>query len=319
MADAAYSAERECVECGIHFPTVRRRGPVRRRCLTCSPIRPSKAPKRPQLRGTTYSYTCAGCAVAVETEYTSGARRSYCEPCAASRNEATKRNRHVDPHTCKGCGSVFTPKGRDRTTYCSRQCAFQTKSKAKAKWPNSPVKFVPCLICLGLFASRSGAKHCSDECRAEASRRYHQSRAVAAKHAIRSRPCMWCSAAFTPITPGKRFCGPVCARKHTRSMPTAKAHMRATRQRRKALLRGVTAERFDPLEILERDKWRCHLCGERTPKRLRGTYEANAPEVDHIIPLSKGGEHSRRNTACACRKCNLAKGDKTLGQLKLVA
>jgi 5-methylcytosine-specific restriction endonuclease McrA len=35
------------------------------------------------------------------------------------------------------------------------------------------------------------------------------------------------------------------------------------------------------------------------------------------MPLSKGGEHSYRNTACSCRECNLKKGDKAFGQLHL--
>jgi 5-methylcytosine-specific restriction endonuclease McrA len=90
---------------------------------------------------------------------------------------------------------------------------------------------------------------------------------------------------------------------------------------RKALSRGKVdgAERFDPLEVLARDGWRCHICGVSTPKRLRGTFDDRAPELDHIIPLAAGGEHTRLNTACACRKCNIAKSNKPLGQLRLVA
>jgi 5-methylcytosine-specific restriction endonuclease McrA len=96
---------------------------------------------------------------------------------------------------------------------------------------------------------------------------------------------------------------------------------RADKARRKAMGRGraVGAERFDPLEVLARDGWRCHICGISTPKRLRGTYHDQAPELDHITPLALGGQHTRQNTACACRKCNIAKGSRPLGQLRLVA
>ena len=96
---------------------------------------------------------------------------------------------------------------------------------------------------------------------------------------------------------------------------------RAEKARRKALQRGRIegAERFDPLEVLERDGWRCHICGISTPKKLRGTFDDRAPELDHIVPLAVGGEHSRRNTACACRKCNIEKGSRPLEQLRLVA
>lgn len=38
-----------------------------------------------------------------------------------------------------------------------------------------------------------------------------------------------------------------------------------------------------------------------------------APELDHIIPLAKGGPHTKANTARACRGCSLAKGDSFIG------
>jgi hypothetical protein len=86
---------------------------------------------------------------------------------------------------------------------------------------------------------------------------------------------------------------------------------------RRALMAGATAERFDPLEVLERDGWKCHLCKRPTPKRLRGSHDPRAPELDHIVPLGAGGEHTRRNTACACRSCNVRKSARPLGQLRM--
>jgi 5-methylcytosine-specific restriction endonuclease McrA len=71
---------------------------------------------------------------------------------------------------------------------------------------------------------------------------------------------------------------------------------------------GVEFERFDPFEIFERDGWRCYLCGEPTPPELRGTKNPRAPELEHLVPIAKGGLHTRENTACACRACNWKKG-----------
>lgn len=104
-----------------------------------------------------------------------------------------------------------------------------------------------------------------------------------------------------------------------RATPGYQATKRKAKAWRRAVERGCEAERFDPFEIFERDKWRCHLCGCKTLQSLRGTSQDRAPELDHIIPLSKGGQHTRANTACSCRKCNGAKGDRLLGQLRLVA
>lgn len=93
-----------------------------------------------------------------------------------------------------------------------------------------------------------------------------------------------------------------------------KARKKAAKLKR----RGAVVENVNPIEVFERDGWRCQLCGVRTPRKLRGTYNDKAPELDHILPISKGGEHSYVNTQCACRKCNGLKGDVPLGQMRLV-
>lgn len=86
---------------------------------------------------------------------------------------------------------------------------------------------------------------------------------------------------------------------------------------RKAKQREVEVEKVDPILVFERDGWKCHLCGSPAPKEKRGTYADDAPELDHIITIADGGEHSYRNTACACRACNIRKGSRSFGQLHL--
>lgn len=106
------------------------------------------------------------------------------------------------------------------------------------------------------------------------------------------------------------YCSP-CAGKRMRMLK------RISRDAGKARKRVQTVERVDPIKVFDRDGWRCHMCRRHTPRRLRGSFDPRAPELEHIVPLSKGGEHSYRNTACSCRECNLRKGDKVFGQLHL--
>jgi 5-methylcytosine-specific restriction endonuclease McrA len=73
-----------------------------------------------------------------------------------------------------------------------------------------------------------------------------------------------------------------------------------------------------PEIVFARDKWRCQLCKVRTPKRLRGTTHPRAPELDHIVPIAAGGDHTWNNVQCACRKCNGEKGSAPAGQLLLI-
>jgi 5-methylcytosine-specific restriction endonuclease McrA len=88
---------------------------------------------------------------------------------------------------------------------------------------------------------------------------------------------------------------------------------------RKAKERGAKADRIDPLKVFARDRWRCHLCGKHSPENLRGSYDDRAPELDHVIPLSRGGTHTWDNVRLAHRKCNQVKSDRPLGQLMLDA
>jgi 5-methylcytosine-specific restriction endonuclease McrA len=79
--------------------------------------------------------------------------------------------------------------------------------------------------------------------------------------------------------------------------------------RRRAKKFGCSYEPVSKRKVFERDGWKCQICGISTPEAKRGTIDDDAPELDHIIPLAKRGDHSYRNTQCACRRCNLLKSD----------
>lgn len=76
-----------------------------------------------------------------------------------------------------------------------------------------------------------------------------------------------------------------------------------------ALKLGAFVEQIERAIVYDRDAGRCHLCG----KKVRGKWH-----LDHIVPLSQGGEHSYRNVAVAHPKCNQSKGRKMKGQLRLL-
>jgi len=74
--------------------------------------------------------------------------------------------------------------------------------------------------------------------------------------------------------------------------------------------RKVAVEHVDYKIVFERDGGCCHLCG----KKLK----SDAWHLDHLIPLSKGGEHSYRNVAVTCPRCNIQKGSGRIpSQLRL--
>lgn len=77
--------------------------------------------------------------------------------------------------------------------------------------------------------------------------------------------------------------------------------VRANKQKRRARLANAVMNDFTAAqwrEMLDAYGHRCVYCG-RKMQRL---------EQDHIIPLSKGGNHTKANIVPACRSCNSKKG-----------
>jgi hypothetical protein len=236
---------------------------------------------------------------------------------------------------CKICGSGFSyPKGGGRLRhFCSTSCKKtwqlrqQQRYRAEGRKHRRPgydqeywssikqPKSFSCLYCGSEFFSKQlKASYCSKLCSAAGIAKKLEASSIATTH----RTCGKCGALFRPYRSSRdqkrrgqfqRFCSTACGHRPRRSLDL-KARTGANRRRRR--IGGV-----DPMEVLERDGWRCHLCGIETPKRLRGTTDPRAPEVDHIDPIAAGGDHSMVNTACACRKCNLEKGATPKGQLRL--
>ncbi|WP_051847979.1 MULTISPECIES: HNH endonuclease [Streptomyces] len=70
-------------------------------------------------------------------------------------------------------------------------------------------------------------------------------------------------------------------------------------------------ERLDPQEIYKRDGWVCRICLSPVD-RGRPWPDMWSPTLDHKIPLTAGGEHTRENVQLSHWICNLHKGDRFL-------
>jgi len=54
----------------------------------------------------------------------------------------------------------------------------------------------------------------------------------------------------------------------------------------------------------------CYYCGLKVSE-FEKQYSKNKAELDHMIPLSRGGAHSLENVVTACHSCNITKQDRT--------
>lgn len=78
---------------------------------------------------------------------------------------------------------------------------------------------------------------------------------------------------------------------------------RAVNQRRRARKAGANCESFRTLDIYERDGWICGICEKPVDRELRYP-DPKSASLDHVVPLSLGGDHTRANVRLAHLKCN---------------
>lgn len=232
-----------------------------------------------------------------ESNYTVDGRSAYLEWVKRIREES-KHGFH-----CEHCGkyAIRRPGGTKRAKwYPNRWCSMECRKLAHASLRRE-------------VAWIRGMASAHRKLAREAARRDSAAKICTSKRASHQFACVNCGKSCSePVRPG-----PPRIRCETCRSEAKRKSRRIAKSARRARIRSLPRESIDPLEVFERDRWRCHMCGSKTPRRLRGSLDDAAPELDHVVPLALGGSHTWSNVACACRSCNGTKGAKALGQLHL--
>jgi len=219
---------------------------------------------------------------------------------------------------CAWCGKKTN---RFDAIFCSKSCAGKgrkgntaLKAKLAAMAPIVYTTFSKlCVECSTRFTSKTEAVDlCSATCMALSGNK--------AKRGEDLRVCTVCAKQWVrPYGRGlTQVCSEECRSERIKQERSRYKSKTGRKYYQRALKLGAKAERFSPLDVLARDGWKCQLCGCSTPESLRGKNKPRSPELDHILPLSKGGDHTRINTQCLCRACNAAKSDAEIGQMLLI-
>jgi len=256
-------------------------------------------------------------------------RRKYCISCAAVVKQARERSRKLRQRslnrlTCRWCRSDFKHKNWSRR-YCSDQCKFALRSSplhgpeveligpplgpTLADLP--PVNGKPsldevnrCRFCELAYPRILGiGGFCSSGCKEIGlGRRLPYTDIV-------FRSCRRCASPFVASVGGRRkWCSVSCERR------AAGSHRNAIKR---AGRKG--GDVFTLREIAERDAWLCHLCGGKVHDRPWNARPTDAT-LDHLIPVSAGGEHTRVNVRLAHNRCNWERSDSPISfQTVLIA
>lgn len=243
-----------------------------------------------------------------------------------SRVERSERDR---THKCLRCGETFVAKRPDRDTFCSRECAFAWRKGNPILGPQLPEKPKPeckCKFC-GADCPPGRRTLCSDECANEL-----RIRQLIEKNPgyYGQRKCKVCGQIFDRGFKYslRGFCSDECrevARKKTKRECRRRAKKKygsAFNQRGKRAVQRhwgddwkAHYQRINRDKVLKRDNMRCQLCGIKLKRSKK--FRGDQASVDHIVPLSMGGDHTYANVQACCMKCNSEKSDSIAGQLRL--
>lgn len=277
--------------------------------------------------------TCATCGAGLTPNPNGGRPWKYCPACRPYRG-----GDRPALTTCPRCGTEFDREKTNRK-YCSEKCRVgfyrdthvehvrvynqakiaqrRLEREAKRAAEGTPICYRNCLECdcllvspvnrIRLFGITAYPRFiCSPRCKMRrASRQANPER----KRQQRIKDNAKASAS------GKR----AEWQRTYRQTPKGHAATRARSKWRRAQTRGAkVVESFDSHEVFERDGWKCHLCRKRINPKLKNPHPKSA-SLDHIIPLTVGGEHSLANSATAHLDCNMAKSNGAANdQLRLI-
>lgn len=187
--------------------------------------------------------------------------------------------------TCKVCGTEFENKGCYQI-YCSRKCNAKSWARKNSGW--KPLASRSCCICGKIFmpdAFHPNAKTCSQSCNRKNDYKIHREKRI-------KQVCRW-----------QRLNAEKCLKyqrqNYWRHLPDKRIfHRNRMYRRRTNCSRGdMTISQWHEIERLQKGK--CWWCGKDSKL-----------DMDHLIPITKGGLHTFKNIVGSCRSCNSKKGAK---------
>jgi len=214
---------------------------------------------------------------------------------------------------CLVCQADFEPRkiGRPQVC-CSSFCANKRHRELERIKKLNPIVEKKCDQCHKLFLTNIKAQHfCSAKCRFESNR-------VIVKNRYRERnplPANWnydCDDCGKLVERTLEQ-GPVNKGRYGRFCLTCTKRRKVSRYRKKTVRRqGIVKPgniHYD--EVFARDNGVCWLCDEAVDPALPRV-SAGGGTIDHVIPISKGGEDTLENCRLAHWSCNNRKSNKLI-------
>lgn len=218
--------------------------------------------------------------------------------------------------TCVICESEFKSfKGR---VCCSRDCGFefQRRNYHRRNDLNNAIKSLEIKVdnLLKSFEqSNSGCSWCGVicdrklcvSCRKRKTNTYAKARRRLQTASERDifKECCICSSTFNGWQRrlDVKTCSDACQSR------LEKTKKKTRKRRRRAKKAELESDGIPDKWIFERASWQCQYCGIDVKPCDGVDFGAlDMATIDHVIPLSKGGDDTEANKACACFECNFS-------------
>mgnify|MGYP006921428361 CR=1 FL=1 len=210
------------------------------------------------------------------------ASKHYSGPRRVYRGRTRMSSEFQCRHCGKRCRQTAGPK--QKGLYCSRKCAaIANRNKTKFRSLPNYTKAICCGVMAWVRLWREPKTKVVTEC------------------------LLWINC---------EICGDRTQRKtvlQRRCKSCSKMGDKNYRHRRRCREKGGSVGRVCPARVFQRDEYACYICGRATNRNLDVNHDLY-PNMDHVIPLSRGGSHTMDNLRCACRRCNLDKGPMTYNE-----
>ncbi len=234
---------------------------------------------------------------------------------------------------CALCEAPFAPRIATQR-FCSRSCAARSQWIGKNR-PEPPPRLVRhkagdhslcspdrpghgiCAKCgKTVQAGRSSApperRRCLDCARSEP------------KKTPEPRICALCEESYVPKLshrPDQRWCSKSCTTAwlngarppYTRVADGDYKSRKIATQRHRLRVHAETWDGVTNTEIMERDHWRCGICRKVIGKSFKWPHP-RSKSIDHIVPVSQGGDDTAGNKRAAHLGCNCARMNRGGGE-----